>query len=365
MKATAEIPFSRKLSFSLLSLILIAFIFYIGQHILIPLLFSILLATLLLPLSQFLQRIRINRVLSIVLSLILASIILASVIYFLTSQIAGFLNDMPTIESRLLYVYDAIKVWIYENFSIAIDSQEAYVKETIQHIQNGESGGIVGKTFFTLTGIISWIFLVPIYTFLILNYQDLIRQFLIDVFKNSHEDKVKEVLRESLSISQLYIIGLLTEMVIVFALNAAGFFIFGIKYALFMGLLAAILNIIPYVGMIIANVFCMLITLVACDSMGEIPLTAVVLIVVHLIDNSFIMPVVVGSRIRVNALAIIIGVLVGGALFGVFGMFLAIPGLAVLKVLFDRVEGMEPYGRLLGDVKTTRAPKKIKLAKAA
>jgi len=362
MKALPEVPFLKKLSSTLLCLILIVFIFYIGQHILIPLMFSILLATLLLPVANFINRkLKMHRTLSIILALVGAVIVMSSVIYFLTTQVAGFFDDMPMIQGRLVYIEDEIKLWVFHNLNISIEAQNAWLADMISDLQ---TGGMVGRTFFTLTGILSWVILVPIYTFLVLYYKDLIKQFLIDVFKDDHKEKVSEVLQESLAISQLYITGLLTELVIVFALNAFGFFIFGIKFALFMGLLAALLNLLPYIGMIIANILCMLITLISCDSLTEVPLVAVVLVVVHLIDNSFIMPMVVGSKVRVNALAIIVGVLIGGGLFGVFGMFLAIPGLAVLKVLFDRVEGLEPYGRLLGDYKSQPAQKKIKLAEA-
>lgn len=362
MKTVVEGPFYKKLGFTLLSLILIVFIFYIGQHILIPLLFAILLAILLLPVAQFLQRIRFNRVLSILCALVGAMIVISALIYFLTSQIASFLNDMPTIESRLSILFMNVKEWVSDNFSISVRAQDNYITETILNIKNSGDGGIVGKTFFTVTGAISYVFFLPIYTFLILYYQEHFKQFLINVFKDGHEEKVREVLRESLSISQQYLTGLLTELVIVFTLNAIGFFLLGIKYALFMGLLAALLNLIPYVGMIIANVFCMLITVVACDHMGQVPMVAIVLVVVHLIDNSFIMPLVVGSKVRINALAIIVGVLTGGALFGIFGMFLAIPGLAVLKVIFDRVEGLQPYGALLGDHKKLTMLKKARQA---
>ena len=364
MKSIPETPFYKRLSFNLLSVILIVFILYIGQQIFVPLLFSILLATLLLPTTQFLQRMKFNRVLSIIIALLGATVLIVSVIYFLTSQIASFINDMPTIEYRLVSLFDAVKQWIYENFYITIETQDAYITETLHNLQNSGNGGIVGRTFFTLTGVVFYVFFLPIYTFLILYYQNLIKQFLIDVFKNSHEEKVREVLKESLSISQLFITGLLIEMVIVFALNAAGFFILGVKYALFMGLFAAILNLIPYVGMILANICCMLITLITCERMSQVPMVALVLIIVHLIDNSFIMPIVVGSKVRINALAILVGVLVGQTLFGIFGMFLAIPGLAVLKVMFDRVEGLEPYGMLLGDTKSQSAHGKIKLAEA-
>jgi predicted PurR-regulated permease PerM len=153
------------------------------------------------------------------------------------------------------------------------------------------------------------------------------------------------------------------EMTIVFSLNALGFLLIGIKYAIFLALVAALLNLIPYIGMIVANIFCMLITLISNETMklADVFWVFVVLALVQFIDNNFLMPMIVGSKVRINALVTIVGVLVGGALCGVPGMFLAIPGLAVLKVVFDRADGLKPYGMLLGD-DGQMAGKKKKLA---
>jgi predicted PurR-regulated permease PerM len=138
-------------------------------------------------------------------------------------------------------------------------------------------------------------------------------------------------------------------MSIVFALNSIGFLILGIKYAIFLALVAALLNLIPYIGMLIANLFCMLITLVSSENISDVIWVAVVLAAVQFVDNNFLMPLIVGNKVRINALVTIVGVVIGGALCGVSGMFLAIPGLAVMKVVFDRVEGLKPWGMLLGD----------------
>ena len=139
------------------------------------------------------------------------------------------------------------------------------------------------------------------------------------------------------------------ETTIVFTLNTIGFLIIGIKYVVFLALLAALLNLIPYVGMLVANIFAMVITLVSSEDPKLVLWVGVVLAVVQIIDNNFTMPWIVGNKVRINALVTIVGVLVGGALCGIPGMFLAIPGLAVLKVIFDKVPQLRPWGVLLGD----------------
>ncbi len=163
------------------------------------------------------------------------------------------------------------------------------------------------------------------------------------------ESKVEEVLQDSRSIIQSYMVGLIIEMGIVAALNATGFLIIGIDYAIFLAVLAAILNMIPYVGMLIATIICMLVTLTSADNISDIIWVAVILTIVQFIDNNFLMPYVVSSKVKINALVSIIGVLIGGALAGVSGMFLSIPGIAIMKAIFDRVDDLKPWGMLLGD----------------
>jgi predicted PurR-regulated permease PerM len=125
--------------------------------------------------------------------------------------------------------------------------------------------------------------------------------------------------------------------------------ILGIKYPIFLALVAAILNLIPYIGMLIANVFAILITMVSSQQLSDAVWVAVVLAAVQFIDNNFLMPMIVGNKVRINALVTILGVVIGGTLCGVGGMFLAIPAVATLKVIFDNVPGLKPWGMLLGD----------------
>lgn len=359
-----ETPAYKRTCFYLLSTGLIILLLYVGQGILVPLFFSILLASLLLPLNRFFERKGFHRVLAIMISLLLTIIVSGGIIYFLVDQISGFFEDLPTINARLDELFSIFQKWIRETFNVTIRKQNQYWNDTLLKMR--ESGtSLIGTTVVTLTEALSYLFLLPIYTFLILYYRDMIKKFLVDLFKNSKESHIRDILISSQAVSQSYILGLMIEMALVFALNATGFLILGIKYAIFLALVAALLNLIPYIGMLIANVFCMAVTLISCEivSFSDVFWVGVVLAVVQFIDNNFLMPLVVGSKVRINALVTIVGVLAGGALCGVPGMFLSIPGLAVLKVIFDRVEEMKPFGLLLGDERPAPIVKRIRVKK--
>ncbi|HEX8040376.1 MAG TPA: AI-2E family transporter [Chryseosolibacter sp.] len=348
MNGTNSFPFSARLSFSLLSIALIATAIYLGRSIFIPLFFSIILALILSPVTNYLVRKQMLRFLAILVPVVLAFLIIALLVYFLSFQVSNFFNDMPALDKRFDELLDIAQRWVNETFHVGFSQQERYLSQTAESMK-GNSPQFIQKTFATVTDTVSFFIFFPFYTFLILYHKRTIKQFLIEIFTRGQEDRVVDILHESQSIILQYVTGLLIELAIVFTLNATGFLIFGIKYPVFLALIAALLNIVPYIGMLIANIFCILVTLVSSDSIEQIFIVAGVLAVVQIADNNFLMPFVVGNKIRINALAIITGVLVGGALAGVAGMFLAIPGIAIMKVVFERVKSLRPWATLLGD----------------
>jgi predicted PurR-regulated permease PerM len=342
------LPFAAKLSLNLISLVLIAWIIYVGSDILVPICFSIILAMLLLPLVNFMVRKGVPGVIAMILAILLAIVIVGGVLYFLSSQVARFMEDLPMIKEKLNHHLHTVEKWVNESLNISPKQQQAAVASATENIK-ASGTGTVGTVVSGLANVIFMLILLPIYTFLILYYRKLIHRFLQDIFPSGHRRKVEEVLTESRSIVQSYMIGLMLEMLIVTALNLGGFLVIGIQYAVFLAVLSAVLNLIPYIGMLIASVICMIVTLTTSDNISEIVWVGVVLVVVQFIDNNFIMPYVVSSKVRINALVSIIGVFIGGALAGISGMFLSIPGLAILKSIFDRVDDLQPWGTLIGD----------------
>lgn len=350
-----ELPYSAKLAFNLLTICLISLIIFLGQDIIMPILFAIVLAFILLPINKWLVKIGLPQVPAMLISILIAISLIALIVYFLSTQIAHFTDDLPKIRKNLDRHISTVQQYIRENFNITRKEQQEAIESASADMKTS-GPGMLGTTVITAASVLILAVLLPIYTFLILYYRDLIRHFFVSVFAEKHKSVVEEVMFESRVIVQSYMVGLLIEMAIVAGLNAAGFFIIGIDYAIFLAVLAAILNLIPYVGMLVATVICMLITLANSNNIQDIMWVAVVLTIVQFIDNNIIMPYVVSSKVKINALVSIVGVLVGGALAGIPGMFLSIPGIAIMKAVFDRVDGLKPWGMLLGDDKTVAKP---------
>jgi predicted PurR-regulated permease PerM len=260
MTETKDVPFYQELSLKLLALTLIAFTIYIGQDILVPLAFAILLAILLLPVASFLERKGFSRVMANLVAIFLGLSFIAAIVYFLSYQISTFVHDLPAIKQHLANHLVTVQQWVREKMNFTGKQQSDFMANAASKLKSTGSA-MLGDTVVTVTQSLLVMVLLPVYTFLVLYYRDMIRKFLIQIFKDEHEPKVIEVLRESRAIVQGYMIGLIIEMGIVAAINSAGFFILGIRYAIFLGVLAAILNMIPYIGMLIASIICMLITL--------------------------------------------------------------------------------------------------------
>lgn len=353
---TTPVPFYMRLALCLLALFLLSAMIYLGKSIIMPLGFAIVLAMLLLPIVNWLIKKGVPGIVAMLLSILLALLFAGGIVYFLSSQVAEFMSDLPTIKEKLSKHLSTAQDWISEHLNIDKTQQESAAENVKQNIQSGS--GAMGSALVNMASGLAMLILLPIYTFLILYYRKLIHKFLIDVFPDQHEGRVQEVLDESKTIVQGYLVGLIIEMIIVTILNAAGFLIIGIEYAIFLAVFAAVLNLIPYIGMLIATVICMAVTLTTSDSLSDIIWVGIILIIVQFIDNNFIMPYIVSSKVRINALVSIVGVLIGGALAGVSGMFLSIPVMAIMKAIFDRVDGLKPWGDLLGDDQSILKTKK-------
>jgi predicted PurR-regulated permease PerM len=148
---------------------------------------------------------------------------------------------------------------------------------------------------------------------------------------------------------QSYIIGLMIEFVIVSVLTAIGLMIIGVKYFILLGLITGLLNLIPYIGILIAGILSIVASLTGTTDLSIIAGIIIVNVIVQLLDNNLLVPMIVSSKVEINAIASIIGIIIGGLLGGITGMFLAIPLMAILKVIFDRIEELEPWGYLLSN----------------
>jgi predicted PurR-regulated permease PerM len=198
--------------------------------------------------------------------------------------------------------------------------------------------------------------LLPIYIFLMLFYKNLLLRFIFLWFPQQNHPKLEEVLSETQVIIKSYLVGLLIQITYITILLGGILLIFGIKHAILIGVIFAILNLIPYVGALIGNLIGVVLTISSTQDVLPIFIVLGTIALVQFLDNNILMPRIVGSKVKINALATIVGVIVAGALAGVSGMFLSLPVIAVLKIVFDRTDHLKQWGVILGDERPKRSP---------
>ena len=337
-------PFYIKSTVVMAGLILFFYILHVLGDILIPVGFALLIAILLNPMCNWLQR-RVPKGVAIFCCLFVAIGLAGSILFFLSRQIAGFSETVPALKSRSVVIATDIQHWVNLRFGIAIDKQVAMMRNALEGGQ-----AYIGQTVNTILGITSVLVLIPIYVFFLLFYKPLILDFLFHVFSEKNSLRVAEILAETKTSVQSYIIGLLIETFIVSALNSIALLALGVHSAILIGVIGGILNLIPYLGGIIAIALPVLMATVYNKDGYSMQLAIIAAyLVIQFIDNNILMTRIVSSKVKINALISIIIVLMGGALWGLAGMFLSIPFVAILKIIFDRVEPLKPWGHLLGD----------------
>jgi predicted PurR-regulated permease PerM len=348
MKTELQFPFYAKLAFVLLSIGLILLFVYVAHDILVPILLALLFAILLRPVVCFFSlRLRFPHVIAVMISVILFILVIGGIIFFVSWKVGDIANDWDSIKANLDTHYHNIQRWVKQRFNISYVEQQRYIQQAGKNNLPGTDA--IGSTMSSFTDVLMNVVLIPLYTFLFLLYRNLFLQFLSKLFKPEHQHKLKDVLFNIKSAIQSYLVGLLIEVCIVATLTSIGLTIVGVKYAILLGVITGVLNMVPYIGILIAGGLSIVATLTTSADLSVIFGVIIVNSAVQLLDNNLLVPMIVSSKVKINAFVSIVAIIIGGVLAGISGMFLAIPLVAILKVIFDRIETLEPWGFLMGD----------------
>ncbi|MES2617157.1 MAG: AI-2E family transporter [Bacteroidota bacterium] len=355
-----KIPFYAKASLIFIGMFAFISMLYIAQKIILPIIFSVIIAIVMSPLVDFLVRKKFNRVFAIFTALIIVGCVTFSCIFTISTQLSIFGQSFPQFIDKLYLSLDNTVLWIADNSSISAQKCNEFIAYSKNEILNlGKSS--IGATISSIGDMIIILVLIPVYVFMFLFYRPLLLDFIRSVFGEVHQVEVNAVLNSTKRIVQQYLIALLFEAIIVAILNTSGLLIIGIDHAIILGIIGALLNIIPYIGGIIAVSLPMIVAYTTKSSPSFALLVLLLYGVIQFIDNNYIIPKLVASKVKINALVSIVVVIAGSALWGIPGMFLSIPLTAIIKVIFDHIEQLKPWGLLLGDTLPKITIFKIKL----
>lgn len=342
-------PTARQLAFRLFNLFAIIALMYLLKSILVPLFFSILFSICLYPMATRLERLKIGKAPAAIISVIFGAIVIAAVLYFFSRQIIniGSSSGQMIVDRAVAGLLD-IEAWLNDHFGI-----ERTEMMTKLQSESGSIAGSVAGFFSGFVGSIGSILanavIIPIFMIFQIYYRDFFIEFFFRAFRTSSHEKVQETLSKIYTVVQSYLLGLVTVIGIVSVLNTVGLLLLGIEHAWFFGIFASVLLLIPYIGIAIGSIIPALFALATMDNAWYALGVIIWFQVVQFLEGNFITPFIVGGKVSVNPLVSIVSLLLGGLLFGLSGVILAIPLIAVLKVLLDADPATEAFGFLIGE----------------
>ncbi len=339
----------QRLTFFLLALFLVIYALILARDFLYPLAFGILLSYLLYPIVNFFEKKSLPRILCILLAILLGMVVFGALAFFVLKRVSLFLDELPMFRARMVDNLESMQRFMENEFGIPSERFKQFLLSRIF-----EFGTQSEKIFKTTTGTIFMILMQPVYVFLFLYYRTKFAYFILKMVGRDNRIIAVEALREISTVVTRYMLGVLTVVLILCVFNATGLLLIGIKYPLLLGVLSALFSFIPYFGNFIGGTIPFIFALLTEDSPRYALRIAVFVYFIHFFENNILSPNIVGNNVRINPFVIILGLIIGAMLWGVPGMLVAIPFLAMLKVVLKHIPGMQPYVYLLGTRGTGR-----------
>lgn len=317
------------------------------KEALIPLCLAIIFSIIMQPMVANLNKRGLNRVISIVIPLVGILGLVIFLILWVSSQFTLLLDTIPIFMQKWDALVKEFTLWISNRFELSRLQTSAWMKQASSTFFS--SGQPFLKPFLLSFGeLLVWLLFIPVYTFMMLYYRSLFISVLFSKHASKGLLKIQEIYASTNEIIKSYLQGLVLESAIVAGLNAIGLLIIGVDYAILLGILGGALNVIPYVGGMVAVALPMLVVLATKPFIYAL-YVLLLYVLIQLLDNNLIMPQIVSFKVQVNGLVSIFVVVLGGMMWGVTGMFLSIPFSAILKVSLDHFKGYEAWGKLLGN----------------
>jgi len=328
--------------------VLLTVLLYFGRPILVPFSFAILFSMLMTPLCKYLDRRGWSRVFSSLLCVFIVLVIFLGMIFIMVAQVSSFAGELNQVEKGTNELILHIKHFVQKRFDIPVEEQTAFLQKQAQELGQNLRGYITGVLRSSVQ-LAAGLIITLVFTFLLLFHREKYFRFFLHFAGGGSEAEKKKMLYSIGSVAQQYLVGRAISILILFVLYAVALVVIGIKSALLLAAVAALFNIIPYLGPILAALFPFLVALVTEESYQPAIWVLVTFCLFQAFDNYWVTPYFLGGEVSLTALATIVSMICGGFLWGVAGMILFIPMFSIMKIIFDHVPGLRHYGELIGD----------------
>lgn len=339
-----RLPLLATVALGLFVAIAMGFILYIGRSILVPLSVAFFMAILLLPVCKWFERRGLGKAFAAAATIVVVFLVIAGLTSLVTFQLSAIGSDIRNFGGSVDDIADKLQRFLVRTFSLDAQQVGGFFDNLLEN-----SSSFFGSTLSFTADLATAMALLFIGIFFFMYYRDFFLKFLLKVIADDQKSTLHETIDRVRDVLRNYTVGLLIVMAILAVLNSVGLWIIGIEYALFFGVFAALLTIVPYIGTFLGSLLPILFALATKDSFGYPVAVAIMFWLVQLLEGNFITPNIIGKQVSLNPFVAILGLFVGGMLWGPVGLILSIPVLGITKSVFDHVDDLKPYGYLLGN----------------
>ena len=333
----------QKTVFFLLFAFLIVAAIYYAKPFLVPLCFGGLLAMLFLPLSRWFESKKIPKGFSILFCIIIFLALITGIIWLISWQITDLTTESTDIENKVRKMISKLEEYIGNNFGISKKQQEKIITDQAQ-----ENGGMLSKLGSSITGFVVDFILVLVYIFLFMFYRSRLKTFVLQLISSQQKKNAETIIHDIEKVSQQYITGLGMMIACLWIMYSIGFSIVGVKYAILFAIICGILEIIPFIGNLTGTLLAILMVVIQGGGTEMVLGVVITYLIVQFLQTYLLEPLVVGAGVNINPLFTIIILVLGELVWGIPGMVLSIPLLAIVKIICDHIPSLKPYGYLIG-----------------
>lgn len=339
-------PTSFRIIAVMLTIIASVFFLIVAKDILVPIVLGIFLALLLYPPAQQLEDKGVPRIVANLILILSVFAILSGVIFIIVKLFFDFSKDLPFIKEQLIDKLRTIQGWLEESIGLTAEQQEKWFINRYNMIFDN-FGNVFGQVFTATTSTIFKVGILPVFTFMFLYYRDKFRRFLFKILPHESHNRAANIISEICYVTPSYLKGLLIVVGVLVIVNSTVFYFIGVRHPLFFGIVAALFNLIPYLGTIIGYLIAF-IFVIGTQSMDVAVGLAITFLIVQFVENNILTPNITGVNVSINPLVTILAIIVGGMIWDLSGMFIVIPVMAIFKIFCDNVPTLKPYAFLIG-----------------
>jgi predicted PurR-regulated permease PerM len=335
-------------SLTLLGIALIITFAYYGESVLAVLFFAILLSFMLSPVVQALEYLRLPRAMAALISVIALLVVLYGITVASYNQAIIFADNVPKYSQKIRSILQPFRQEAekLKRTGEMVGEPEPSNVVPVRQVQSWPE--VLTHGVGTVTDIMLAASFIPFLAYFLLTWQSHARSATVMLFPMQHRNTAFVTLGLIGKMLQSFIVGNLLIGLLISGASVAIFGLLHVPFFYFVGVLSGFLSLVPYLGIVLAMGPPILVGLGQLEA-GDLAIVVLCVVGLHLFALNVLYPKLLGSRLRINPLAVTIALLFWGAVWGAVGLVLAIPITGAIKIVFDHVESMKPYADWLGE----------------